>query len=101
MMSCLMRSYVVASTEFVMLSRQSTSEATQLAANLKSVCFAFPNANPDEFVKTELASLLSSLGTRIVLMGNAAEDKAAQSPFDVSDRPFANDDVLRILNKES
>lgn len=40
-------------------------------------------------------------GNTYCFMGNAAEDKAAQSPFDVLNRPFADNDILRILNKES
>ncbi len=79
---------------------QSPIEATELAAKLKSVRFAFLNVDPDEFVRTELASLLSGLGTRIVMMGLAAEEKAADLPYDVLDRPFADADIIRILKKE-
>lgn len=74
-------------------------EAVAHAATLKSIPFAFINGDPDEFVRTELASLLSRLGTRIVMMGRDAEEKAAQLPFDVLDRPFVDKDILHILKK--
>lgn len=60
---------------FNAIAAQSTLEATQLATNLKSVRFGFINVDPDEFVRTELASLLSSLGTRIVLWGMPQKTK--------------------------
>ena len=77
----------------------SDAEAVALAAMLKSIRFAFLNVDPDAFVRTELAGILTRLGTRIVMMGQVAEEKAAHFPFDVLDRPFFEHDILRILKK--
>ncbi|WP_458792819.1 hypothetical protein [Yoonia sp. MH D7] len=79
---------------------QTAQEAAELVTTLKSVRFAFLNVDPDDFIQTELAGILSDLGTRIVLMGKAAEEKAGALPYDVLDRPFAGPDVIRILKKE-
>lgn len=87
--------------DFGVITAQSMIEAAEITAKLQSVPFAFLNVDPDEFVRAELAGLLSNLGTRIVMMGNAAEEKATDLPFNVLDRPFAQADVIRILKKDT
>ena len=85
--------------DFHVITADTLMDASAIVAQLGSVPFAFLNVDPDEFIRTELAIALTRLETRIVLMGDAAEEKVKTSPFPVLDRPFAEDDVIRILKK--
>jgi hypothetical protein len=63
--------------------------------------FAFLNLGPDAFIASELAMLFKNLDTRIVLLGNAAEDAACTSTYPVLMRPFSSEDILALLGKET
>ncbi len=75
------------------------NEADALAqlAGSKGWKYAFLDLGPDAFVASELSKILDALGTKIILLGNAAEDAEKASTFPVLVRPFFAGDILRLL----
>jgi hypothetical protein len=69
-------------------------EATKQTTGWK---FAFLNLGPEAFAASDLAALLATVKTKVILLGNAAEDAAGDSPFPVLMRPFTGADILRLL----
>lgn len=72
-------------------------EAVEIAKLSDGWKFAFLNIGPDAFAASDLAALFVALRTKVVLLGNAAEDAAGESPFPVLMRPFSGTDILQIL----
>lgn len=72
-------------------------EAIEAAQQTHRWRFAFLNLGPDAFAKSDLAMLLSTLKTKVILLGDAAEEAADGSPFPVLMRPFSGADVVRLL----
>jgi hypothetical protein len=52
---------------------------------------------PNDLANSDLAAALARLGTRVVLLGNDAEDAGADCPYPVLVRPYGADDVLAVL----
>ncbi|MDF3414371.1 hypothetical protein HKX54_07880 [Sulfitobacter sp. M57] len=76
---------------------ETESEAIEAAKQPAGVEFAFLNIGPDDFAASDLSSLFGALKTKVILLGDAAEEAASNSPFPVLMRPFSGDDVLGLL----
>ena len=79
----------------------SVGEAVAQISKTSGWRYAFLNLAPDAFVASELSKLFETLGTKVILLGDAAEDAAAQSPYPVLIRPFMADDIFRLLDIKS
>ncbi len=72
-------------------------EAIEVAQQSDGWKFAFLSLGPEDFAASELAALFAKLKTKVILLGDAAEEAAANSPFPVLMRPFSGADILRLL----
>lgn len=82
---------------FASVTVDTEGEAIEATRQGKGWEFAFLNLGPDAFATSDLAKALAELKTKVILMGSAAEDAAADSPFPVLVRPFTGEDILRLL----
>ncbi|MDU9004523.1 hypothetical protein [Sedimentitalea todarodis] len=63
--------------------------------------YAFLNMGPGAFLASELSDAFARLGTRVILLGNAAEDESAECPYPVLMRPYSSEDVFRLLRQDA
>lgn len=89
---------------FPTLAVTSAADVSDALSHIKQTSgwqYAFLNLGPDAFIASELYPLLTALGTKVVLLGSAAEDAVTKSPFPVLVRPFISDDIFRVLKVEA
>jgi hypothetical protein len=80
------------------IAAKSFSEAAELARGVVRLAGIIVRAGVQELQKSELVEILQNAQSQIVLVGEAAEDQAENSPYIVLHRPFGIDDVLKALN---
>lgn len=80
------------------ITAKTLSEAAEAAREIVKLAGAIVRADVKQVQGSELEEILRSAQARIVLVGDAAEDEVATSPYPVLQRPFGIDDVLNALN---
>ena len=73
------------------------AEAVEQIEQTKCWKYAFLDIAPAAFAASQLSNLFDALGTKVVLLGNAAEDAAQCSPYPVLVRPFTANDIINLL----
>ena len=65
------------------------------------VTLAILQLGPEEILSGDLGQALQRAGTRIVLMGDEAEEHGLTAGYDVLHRPFRTVDLLRVLRQNT
>lgn len=73
------------------------SEALPLVSHLSFLAAAVVQGCLSDLSHSGLLTVLQRLGSKIVLMGDAAEEAAATLCYPVLERPFGSDDILSAL----
>lgn len=79
------------------LAADTVPDALALLKDAQSVRIAFVSLGPDTFLQDGLSTVLGHLGTKVILMGEDAENAVSRSSFPVLERPFFEDDILKLL----
>ena len=72
-------------------------EAAAQIAEASAWKYAFLNLGAEALIACELPKLFVERGAKVVLLGSAAEDVAADCCYPVLIRPYMADDILRML----